>query len=280
MINYTIIIPHKNIPDLLGRCLNSIPHRADIQVIVADDNSNEAVVETLRAMPVGETVEFVFGKNETGRKGAGYARNLALEKAHGKWLVFIDADDCFTPEISKAMNEYQNENLDIVYFRITAVNEQTGEYSKRADTPNFLVDCGKSGDIDKLKFERVNVYGKFVAHELVKRHNIAFQETYVANDVWFSMICGYYAQKIDISDLTIYCLTERVGSLEFSMNFKRLKLYLDIDIEIYNQLKIYNLEHHFKGHIMYWWKKMKKQNPVLAWFYYRKMVKLTGTKHK
>ncbi|KAA6318757.1 hypothetical protein EZS27_031273 [termite gut metagenome] len=26
-INYSIIIPHKNIPDLLRRCLNSIPRR-------------------------------------------------------------------------------------------------------------------------------------------------------------------------------------------------------------------------------------------------------------
>lgn len=40
MINYSIIIPHKNIPDLLQRCLNSIPRRTDIQIIVVDDNSD------------------------------------------------------------------------------------------------------------------------------------------------------------------------------------------------------------------------------------------------
>jgi glycosyltransferase involved in cell wall biosynthesis len=39
-INYTIIIPHKNIPDLLKRCLDSIPEQDDRQVIVVDDNSN------------------------------------------------------------------------------------------------------------------------------------------------------------------------------------------------------------------------------------------------
>ena len=44
MINYTVIIPHKNIPELLQRCLDSIPERDDIQVIVVDDNSDESRV--------------------------------------------------------------------------------------------------------------------------------------------------------------------------------------------------------------------------------------------
>ncbi|MDR2475404.1 MAG: glycosyltransferase family 2 protein, partial [Bacteroidales bacterium] len=38
--NYSIIIPHKDIPDLLRRCLDSIPYRNDLQIIIVDDNSN------------------------------------------------------------------------------------------------------------------------------------------------------------------------------------------------------------------------------------------------
>lgn len=39
MIKYSIIIPHHNVPTLLERCVNSIPQRDDIQIIVVDDNS-------------------------------------------------------------------------------------------------------------------------------------------------------------------------------------------------------------------------------------------------
>ena len=39
---FSIIIPHKEIPDLLMRCLKSIPVSEDIQVIVVDDNSADA----------------------------------------------------------------------------------------------------------------------------------------------------------------------------------------------------------------------------------------------
>ena len=39
---FSIIIPHYDIPDLLMRCLKSIPVSEDIQVIVVDDNSPDA----------------------------------------------------------------------------------------------------------------------------------------------------------------------------------------------------------------------------------------------
>lgn len=38
-IKYSIIIPHKDIVQLLVRCLKSIPDTEDFQVIVVDDNS-------------------------------------------------------------------------------------------------------------------------------------------------------------------------------------------------------------------------------------------------
>ena len=44
-ILYSIIIPHKDIPCLLQRCLDSIPPRDDVQIIVADDDSSPDVVD-------------------------------------------------------------------------------------------------------------------------------------------------------------------------------------------------------------------------------------------
>jgi len=47
MYNYSIIIPHYNIPELLMRCLKSIPKRDDIQVIVVDDGSPDSFVREI-----------------------------------------------------------------------------------------------------------------------------------------------------------------------------------------------------------------------------------------
>lgn len=50
MINYSIIIPHKNISSLLRRCLDSIPERDDLEIIVVDDNSNEKTIKDLQSI--------------------------------------------------------------------------------------------------------------------------------------------------------------------------------------------------------------------------------------
>ena len=95
-IAFSVIIPHRNIPLLLRRCLASIPKRPDVQVIVVDDGSDPGIVDFQKfPWPKGLCVELLLAKE---RKGAGYARNLGIKRARGKWLIFADADDYFTAE--------------------------------------------------------------------------------------------------------------------------------------------------------------------------------------
>lgn len=89
--NYTIIIPHKNCPDLLYRCLASIPRRDNLQIIIVDDNSDFEKVDFETFPGLNEPCVEVYYTKEG--KGAGYARNVGLKHAKGKWLIFVDADD-------------------------------------------------------------------------------------------------------------------------------------------------------------------------------------------
>ena len=115
MINYSIIIPHKNIPDLLLRCLDSIPRRDDIQIIIVDDNSNPQKVDFENFPGLGDPcVEVYFTKEG---KGAGYARNVGLKYAKGKWLFFADSDDTYTSSFSKFLTDSKDLVADVVYFK-------------------------------------------------------------------------------------------------------------------------------------------------------------------
>ena len=86
MINYTVIIPHYNIPDLLRRCLKSIPCREDVQVVVVDDRSSDENLIILKEMERGfSNVQFVYlEKNQ----GGGNARNVGLQYAIGTYVFF------------------------------------------------------------------------------------------------------------------------------------------------------------------------------------------------
>lgn len=92
-ILYSIIIPHYNVPELLQRCLNSIPNLPSFQIIIVDDCSDGKIVD-FRCFPgmERENVKCIFLKE---KHGAGFARNLGLRYACGKWVLFADADDFF-----------------------------------------------------------------------------------------------------------------------------------------------------------------------------------------
>jgi glycosyltransferase involved in cell wall biosynthesis len=215
MINYSIIIPHKNIPHLLQRCLDSIPRRGDVQIIIVDDNSDTDKVDFANFPGLNDPrIEVIFGKNENGRKGAGYARNLALEKAKGKWLVFADADDFFTPCFDEALDKYKDDENDVIYFYVTSVDSDTLAPGDRHTSRSTYLSMIRETNNWNIAYWIFSPWGKFIKRDLVEKNNILFQEVQHANDVFFSSKATYYSAKKLISDCEIYCITYRSGSLE------------------------------------------------------------------
>ena len=112
---FSIIIPHYNIPDLLMRCLESIPVSEDIQVIVVDDNSSDADTYLERYPELSRPyLEFI---RTTKGGGAGYARNVGLDHAKGKWLLFADADDLYVDDMYEIIRPYADSKADIIFFK-------------------------------------------------------------------------------------------------------------------------------------------------------------------
>jgi glycosyltransferase involved in cell wall biosynthesis len=218
-INYSIIIPHKNIPQLLQRCLDSIPRREDVQIIVVDDNSDTDKVDFANFPGLNDPyVEVVFGKNESGRKGPGYARNLGLERAKGKWLVFADADDFFNnPAFEEALDKYANSDADMICFASNAVDSDDTSI-KLEDRPfamgNIIKLAKEKNDLDIVRYRTGTVCWRFIKNDLIKKTKLKFQEIFYREDNFFAVQIGYNANQIILDDeLAIYCYTYRKGSL-------------------------------------------------------------------
>jgi hypothetical protein len=56
-------------------------------------------------------------------------------------------------------------------------------------------------------------WGKIIKKSLIVKHNIRFDEIKYSNDALFSLLVGYYAEKIVVADRVIYILTCRSNSL-------------------------------------------------------------------
>ena len=213
MINYSVIIPHKNSADLLTYCLSTIPVRDDVQVVVVDDNSDSTKVD-FEHFPQwgGQKYEYYLTKEG---KGAGYARNVGLEHAKGKWVLFVDADDYLLPTLNDIFNECVNSDADIIYFRPKAVMlKDRKSPSNRADAYNGIINrYFENRDETELRVRFFSPTCKFVKRELIEKNNIRFEEIKYSNDNLFAVMIGCNAKSIEVSNDTYYIITECNNSL-------------------------------------------------------------------
>jgi len=226
-IRYSIIIPHHDTPALLQKCIESIPERDDIEVIIIDDDSDPSIVDfdnfpgTKR-----QNTHIVFDKDA---KGAGHARNVGLSIAQGKWLIFADSDDFFDTDIlNSAMDKYQDSSLDLVFFHIRCLDVETIQPRNNADKLYFnFIDSKKDRD-NRCRFKIMVPWGKFVKREIVIKNNIQFDETKVGNDAWFSLQVGYNAQKVAVDDFVIYNWMVREGSITSHKNLESVMIHFNL----------------------------------------------------
>jgi glycosyltransferase involved in cell wall biosynthesis len=215
--NYSIIIPHKNIPKLLERCLYSIPIRQDVQIIIVDDNSEPSVVdfESFPGLRRPHT-EVIFTKEG---KGAGYARNIGLSRAAGRLLLFADADDFFNYCIHDILDEYKNTGADMVVFKNNSVDSDRYTVADRENLYNFYIDNYKISPLQYEKYIRYKYFapwGKIISRAVIVKNNIRFDEITKHEDVSFSYLTGFYASIIRVDDRALYCITIRRSSLTYS----------------------------------------------------------------
>ncbi|MCQ2227145.1 MAG: glycosyltransferase family 2 protein [Bacteroidales bacterium] len=253
MPSFSIIIPHRNIPLLLSRCLRSIPESDSIQVVVVDDNSDNAedipflVPELKRS-----NVEYYLTKDG---RGAGYARNVGLKYAVGQWLIFADADDFFTDDFLDVISEHMDSSSDIIYFNTQSC--QCDDISVKANrTKDFMFERYEAEPDESLfRFGYTEPWSKMIRMSLVVDNGIKFDETKVANDYLFSVMTGYYAKTISIVNHPIYVYTVRSGSLtsdDNSVNLEKLTARLDafINVQAFMEDKGYSSSPALTSHIL------------------------------
>lgn len=202
MINYSFIIPHKNSLRLLERCIASIPARDDEEIIVVDDDSDSKQVDWATFKYKNRpNLSVVINKDH---KGAGHARNVGLEHAKGKWILFADADDYYnTAELEKILDKYVDSTEDVVYWCFTKVDE-SGAYLN--DKLYGYMDDYLSGkkSIDYLRYKINMPWNKMVSHDLIAQNKIQFEEVLIGNDIFYSYQVGYYSKKFAVEPGKVY----------------------------------------------------------------------------
>ena len=233
-IKFTIIIPHKNAYKTLIRLLNTIPNDPELEVIIVDNNSENATKEKLKKTNYNENVKIIYD-NSSG--GAGKARNIGLDNVNGncKWLLFADADDYFTTDFYELINQYYDDLSDIVYFGAHSVHEENLQkpaqrHIKYMGAIREYLKTPANQDILKYGF-RVP-WAKIIRRELIEHNNIRFEEVVITNDDFFSLKAGHYAKTLTATLDTIYIVTYAKNNLSSSFTSDKVRYNVKLNVRL------------------------------------------------
>ena len=239
IFRYTIVVPHYNNFQGIINLVLSIPQRNDIEVIIVDDNSDAEVFNKLKKI-VLEYNKFRISLylNDTGIKGAGSARNIGLNKAIGKYLLFCDSDDYFVSDAFNIIDSKINsDDFDIYYFKPTSKCLITGELSDRHLPYSKLIDDFLKENNQNIRYKYYVPWSKIYLREYIVDNDFKFDQVIASNDVMFSLTSAIKA-RILASDETFYCVTRGVGTL--TVNFSKKVLSSRLMVSLAESKYIYN----------------------------------------
>lgn len=211
MYNYSIIIPHYNVVELLTRCLRSIPIRDDIEVIVVDDSSSvsaEKLNSIIEGARKGTRIVYLPLNG-----GAGRARNIGTSLATGRWVIYMDADDYLLEGALDIFDRHGNLGCDICIFGCKRVLSDTLQPAPIA-FPNDVLDHYRAGRLSLRDTVRMHgvPHGMMISRRFLSASGIVFPEIPCAEDITWCAELSFATNKVIVSDDIPYAFTLREGS--------------------------------------------------------------------
>ena len=146
MPEVSIITPCYNSAKFLKETIQSVLSQTftDWECLITDDSSSDDSVKIIKEINDPRIILTIAEKNG----GAGKARNLSLEKASGRFITFLDADDFWEPNFLEEMISFmKKEKAEIAYSNYARCDENLVpkiadfEADKEVTFKNLLKTC-------------------------------------------------------------------------------------------------------------------------------------------
>ncbi|MBR6411566.1 MAG: glycosyltransferase family 2 protein [Alphaproteobacteria bacterium] len=256
MPEISIIVPNFNTEKYIARCVDSLIHQTfqDIEIIVIDDGSTDNSINILKGYQ-DNRLHILFHKGDG--FGPGGARNLGLEKATGKYVMFCDSDDWYEPNMCQKMydtiEKYQVDVVCCQNFYDIEDGLSKAERNKRSKNQSFPLNLNIYPAKNHILKANVVLWNKIWRRSLIERYNIRFilQNEHDDDAFWYM-----YASI----GSTIYYLKEKlyhyflrknsIMSLAFHKKPKNPSDRFQICMAIFNFLSIHNILNKHKNLIL------------------------------
>ena len=210
----SFVIPVYNAEKYIANCLDSICnqnlHQQEYEIVCVNDGSKDCSVERIEKYKV-EHPDIQIELITIANSGQSKARNVGVEKAKGKYLFFIDADDYIAHGSIKHLLDLAEKNdLDMLYFDAFGVKNETFIEARYLENSCSEVLDGKN------YFTR-NVPGNGPWLFLIKRSfvelcNLHFEEGHYCEDGMFAVCATNKARRVAYCRTDVYRYVNRPNS--------------------------------------------------------------------
>tara|TARA_B100000963_G_C22577945_1_gene649432 strand:- start:853 stop:1599 length:747 start_codon:yes stop_codon:yes gene_type:complete len=228
----SVIIPYYKKRNFVRESLNSVVNQSydNLEILIIYDDTNLNDYEfLLKISKLDSRIKII--KNNM-KLGAGFSRNIGIEKSNGKYIAFLDADDTWSPDKLKSQISFMKQNdykiSHTSYYIIDEKKKLIGQ--RKARDLLSINDILKSCDIglstvvleknvvihNKIKFPKLATKEDFVFWLMLlkKNHKFYAQDKYLTN--WTDL-------KDSLSSSTIQKLKDGFKVYNYYMNFNILK---------------------------------------------------------
>lgn len=189
----SIIVPIYNSSKYIRQCIDSILMQTykDYELLLIDDGSTDDSANiSLEYVKRNNKIKYFYKKNS----GVSATRNYGIDKANGRWVMFIDSDDYFIDKdlLQKCVDIVTKDENQMPVFNVRYIYDDLEKDGRR-----FSVYDNNIQDImlNILNYRKINNFygemfraswGKMFDLEIIRKENIRFDEKlYIGEDAMF-----------------------------------------------------------------------------------------------
>ncbi len=243
----SIIIPAYNAEKYIERAVNSVKNQDydDWEIIIVENGSTDNTFKICESFLPDSRIKLFRSE-----KGVSNARNLGIDNASGKWVLFLDADDWLCNEaLSVFWDSVNNLNVDIASARYdhNKIDVSRNVIVEYDDVNKYLIECllnpTQKCDVKAVLFNK----------QFLIDNNISFNNklTYAEDSVFLIGVIACNPKVVDIEKKVYHSFvnmnsTVRTANTGVENKYSKAiyeikKLLKNTDGEIKNAVEIFVL---------------------------------------
>ncbi len=220
----SIVVPVYNCEKYIDQCIRSLMDQTygDLEIICVNDGSPDSSLEHLETLQKEDDRIQVYSKENEG-KGAASARNMGLDHATGEYVLVLDSDDFFEPDMVEVFVSKAEETGAEVVITTASLFDNLYQCEKGIclrpelkwtpeKEPFSWRDCPEK----IFQIADFVAWNKLFRRDFLEKNNIRFEAIAISDDQYPSVMGAVLAERIAVINRPLIHYRMNTGSSQGS----------------------------------------------------------------